>query len=127
MPDDIFAKFAIPDELTLPEAKATPKTNRAKHFIPAVPLRAVLACVEGGCELALPLILAIHRHLTMTGREWTPLNKAIWDTAGNPTEKKRAKILAALKERPELIQIRRKKTATSHYEVACGRLWSAEG
>ena len=126
MVDDIFAKFAIPDEFTLPEATAKPKTSRTKHFIPAIPLRAVLACVEGGCELALPLILAIHRQLTMTRREWTPLNKAIWEAAGNPPEKKRARILSVLKARPDLIMIRIQKTTTSHYEVAHGALWSTE-
>lgn len=126
MVDDIFAKFAIPDEFTLPEATAKPKTSRTKHFIPAIPLSVILACVEGGCETALPLILAIHRQLTMTRREWTPLNMAIWTAAGNPPEKKRAKILASLKEQSELIMIRTKKTTTSHYEVAYGALWLAE-
>ena len=51
---------------------------------------------------------------------------AIWVAAGNPPEKKRAKVLAALKGHTDLIQIRSKKTTTSHYEVAYGTLWSAE-
>ena len=126
MVDDFFAKFAIPDEFTLPEATAKPKTSRTKHFIPALPLNVILACVEGGHETALPLILAIHRQLTMTRREWTPLNMAIWTAAGNPPEKKRAKILSVLKARPDLIMIRPKKTTTSHYEVAYGARWLAE-
>ena len=126
MADDIFAKFAISDEVALPAVTAKSKTGRTKHFIPAVPLPVVLACVEGGCETALPLILAIHRHLTMTGREWTPLNIAIWTAAGNPSERKRTKILASLKEQSDLIHIRPKKTATSHYEVAYGTLWFGE-
>lgn len=127
MADDIFAKLAIPNGFTLPEAEAKPGRRRARHFIPPVPLRVVLACVEGGCETALPLILAIHRQLTMTRREWTPLNAAIWTAAGNPSERKRTKILASLKEQSDLILVRPKKTATSHYEVAYGALWSTEG
>ena len=129
MDDSFLAKFALPDGYTWPVVEggkqAKPKTSKSKQFIPALPLGVVLVCVTGGCEIALPLILAIHRQLTMTGREWTPLNIAIWAAAGNPPEKKRAKVLAALKEHPDLIQIRPKKTTTSHYEVSYGRLWSA--
>jgi len=127
MADDILGKFAIPDSVTLSEVVTQPKTSRAKHFIPALPLPVVPACVQGGCEIALPLVLAIHRQLTMTRREWTPLNKAIWTAAGNPPERKRTKILTALKGQPDLIHLRPKKTTTSHYEVAYGALWSAEG
>jgi len=131
MDDSFLAKFALLDGYTLPvvegDKQAKPKTSKSKHFIPALPLGVVLTCVAGGYEVALPLILAIHRQLTMTGREWTQLNIAIWAAAGNPPEKKRAKILALLKEHPDLIQIRPKKTTTSHYEVAYGKLWSAEG
>ena len=130
MDDSILAKFALPNGYILPlvegDKQAKPKTSKSKHFIPALPLGVVLTCVAGGYEVALPLILAIHRQLTMTGREWTPLNIAIWAAAGNPPEKKRAKILAAVKRHPDLIQIRPKKTTTSHYEVAYGTLWSAE-
>jgi len=131
MDDSFLAKFALPDGYILPAVKggkeAKPKPSKSKHFIPALPLGVVLTCVAGGCEITLPLILAIHRQLTMTRREWTPLNIAIWAAAGNPPEKKRAKVLAALKERPDLILIRPKKTTTSHYEVAYGAKWSAEG
>jgi len=130
MDDSFLAKFALPDGYVLPLVdggkQAKPKTSKSKHFIPALPLEVVLGCVAGRCEVALPLILAIHRQLIMTRREWTPLNKAIWAAAGNPPEKKRAKILFLLKELPDLILIRPKKTTTSHYEVAYGILWSAE-
>ena len=130
MDDSFLAKFALPDGYVLPliegGKETKPKTSKAKHFIPALPLGVVLTCSAGGYEVALPLILAIHRQLTMTGREWTPLNIAIWAAAGDPPEKKRAKVLAALKEHPDLIQIRPKKTTTSHYEVAYGVLWLAE-
>jgi hypothetical protein len=60
----------------------------------------------------------------MTRREWTPLNKAIWISAGDPPERKRERILKALKSQPELIQIRLRKTATSHYEVSYGKAWA---
>jgi hypothetical protein len=130
MDDSILAKFALPDGYILPAVgggkETKPKTSKAKHFIPALPLGVVLTCSAGGYEVALPLILAVHRQLTMTGREWTPLNKAVWAAAGNPPEKKRGKILAALKEQPDLIQMRPKKTSTSHYEVAYGVLWLAQ-
>lgn len=130
MDDSFLAKFALPDGYISPvgeaDKQAKPKMSKSKHFIPALPLGVVLTCVAGGYEVALPLILAIHRQLRMTRREWTPLNKDIWCAAGNPPEKKRAKILSAIKEHPDLIQVRPKKTTTSHYEVAYGTLWSAE-
>lgn len=126
MTNDLVTKFAIPEDFSLPEVKTKPKISGTKHFIPALPLQIVTVSVAAECEIALPLILAIHRQLTMTAREWTPLNNAIWTAAGNPPEKKRAKILAVLKRHPDLIQIRPKKTTTSHYEVAYGALWAAE-
>lgn len=125
MADDICAKLAIPDGFTVPEATAKPNTSGVTHFIPAVPLRVIHACVDGGCEIALPLILAIHRQLTMTKRDRTPLNKAIWAAAGNPPEKKRARILAILRKAPELVDIQERKTSTSHYDVRYGSAWRA--
>lgn len=128
MTDDLVTKFAIPEGFTLPEVseKKETKPSGQRHFISAVPLQIIKITAAAGCEIALPLILAIHRQLKMTGREWTPLNKVIWVAAGDPPERKRSKILAVLKQRPDLIQIRPKKTATSHYEVAYGASWTAE-
>lgn len=99
------------------------KTKSPLPFIPPLPLSVVQACAVDGCEVVLPLVLAVHRQLTMTGREWTPLNKAVWTSAGNSPEKKRERILKLLKSRPDIVQIRQRKTATSHYEVAYGSLW----
>lgn len=100
-----------------------PKKKSPVPFIPPMPLSVVQACAVDGCEVVLPLVLAVHRQLKMTGREWTPLNRAIWTSAGNPSEKKRERILRVLKSRPDLLQVRQRKTATSHYEVAYGALW----
>ena len=100
-----------------------PKTKSPVPFIPPTPLSVVQACAVDGSEVVLPLVLAVHRQLKMTGREWTPLNKAVWTSAGNPAEKKRERILRVLKSRPDLLQVRQRKTATSHYEVAYGALW----
>ena len=127
MTDDLVTKFAIPEGFCLPEAidKKEGKPSGQRHFISAVPLQIIKITVAAGCEIALPLVLAIHRQLKMTGREWTPLNKVIWVAAGDPPERKRSKILAVLKQRPDLIQIRPKRTTTSHYEVAYGALWAA--
>jgi hypothetical protein len=102
---------------------AIKKTKNPNPYVSAFPLSVSKHCVSVGCEAALPLILAIHRQLKMTGREWTPLNKAVWVSAGDPSEKKREKILRALKRHPELVQICPRKTATSHYDVAYGSLW----
>ena len=127
MTDDLVTKFAMPEGFCLSEVidKKEGKPSGQRHFIPALPLQIIKITVAAGCETALPLILAIHRQLKMTGREWAPLNKAIWVAAGDPPEKKRSKILTVLKQRPDLIQIRPKKTTTSHYEVAYGALWAA--
>ena len=91
-----------------------------------MPLAVIKACAGEGCEVVLPLVLAAHRQLTMTRREWTPLNGAVWTSAGNPSERKRERILKELKARPELLQVRRRQTATSHYDLSYGALWDEE-
>lgn len=114
----------------IPQSGATTaagKSSNRSRFIPPTPLEVTKACVANNCEIALPLILAIHRQLTMTRREWTPLNKAIWISAGDPPEKKRERILRALKNQPELIRLRLRKTAISHYEVSYGKGWAKGG
>lgn len=102
-----------------------PKTLHPTPFIPSVPLAVIKMCALRECEVVIPLLLAIHRQLKMANREWIPLNKAVWASAGDPSERKRERILRVLKAQPELVQIRQRRTATSHYEVAYGVAWSA--
>lgn len=121
MDDSILAKLAFLGAFIWPVVRRTQRPSpkeQIKALIPALSLEVVLTCVAGRCDIAWPPILAFHRQLTVTGREWTPLNKAVWVAAGNQPEKRRAKILAVLKTQLDLIQIRLKKTATSHYQVA---------
>jgi hypothetical protein len=105
------------------EISVNPNRHSAEAFVPALPVAVVVAVVEAGAEKALPIILAIHRQLKMTTREWTPLNSAIWKAAGRPSDKERAAILRKLKKLPDLIRIEIKRTSVSHYQVAKGPLW----
>ena len=79
--------------------------------------------VAAGAEKALPVVLAIHRQLRMTRREWTPLNSAIWKAAGAPSPKARAAILRKLHGLSGVIRLDAHRTVTSHYRVARGDLW----
>ena len=127
--EDLASKLVVsrlPQSRQDARTPAGPKEKRPNPFIPTVPLAVVKACAVEGCELVLPLVLAIHRQLKMTGRDWTPLNKAVWVSAGDPPERKRERILRLLKAQPELIQMRPRKTATSHYDVAYGAAWTAQ-
>ena len=78
------------------EVKLAPPPRPAA-FVPAFPLAVLQAVAQARAEKALPLILAIHRQLQMSSREWTPINAAVWTAAGRPAEKHRAAILRKLK------------------------------
>jgi hypothetical protein len=126
--DDLASRLTIADFPNSQQEARQParlKKKSQNSYVPTVPLHVIKACALGDCEVVLPLVLATHRQLKMTGREWTPRNRAVWVSAGDPPERKREKILRVLKARPELILIRRRKTATSHYEVAYGAAWAA--
>ncbi len=126
--DDLASRLTIADFPNSQQEARQParlKKKSQNSYVPTVPLHVIKACALGDCEVVLPLVLATHRQLKMTGREWTPLNRAVWVSAGDPPERKREKILRVLKARPELILIRQRKTATSHYEVAYGAAWAA--
>ncbi len=112
-------------DLELQRLEIPARTTRARKqaFVPVFPLSVLGAVVEAGAEKALPLLLAIHRQLKMTEREWTPLNAAIWKAAGNPSAKKRAAIISILKKMPELVFIGPHRTTTTHYRVSKGPLW----
>ena len=126
---DVASKLVVsrpPQSRQDPRAPAGPKTKHPNPFIPTVPLAILKTCAVEGCEVVLPLVLAIHRQLKMTGRDWTPLNKAVWVSAGDPPERKRERILRILKAQTELIQMHPRKTTTSHYDVAYGAAWAAQ-
>ena len=100
-----------------------PPVKKPAAFVPAIPLAILQAVVEAHAEKALPLILAIHRQLEMSKRKSTPINAAVWQAAGNPTEKTRAAILRKLKQLPEIILVEPARTPVSHYRAARGPLW----
>jgi hypothetical protein len=106
--------------------KSEIKLNSIKKpaaFVPAIPVAVVQAVVQARAEKALPLILAIHRQLQMTKRKSTPINAAVWETAGNPTVKRRAAILNKLKGVPAIILVQPERTPVSYYRAARGPLW----
>ena len=111
-------------ELRQFETPARASRHRTKAFVPALPMAVVVAVVEAGSEKALPVILAIHRQLKMTRREWTPINAAVWKAAGDPSVKKRAAIMRKLKRLPALICIEPHRTPSSHYRAAKGPQWA---
>jgi hypothetical protein len=94
-----------------------------QHFIPKFPLSILQAVVDADAALALPLILAIHRQLMMTKRDETPLNDAIWRSAGSPSHKRRAAILRKLKPLSGIIRITSARAVGYHYRVSRGDLW----
>jgi hypothetical protein len=99
-----------------------PRENN-HHFIPKFPLAILQAVVDADAVIALPLMLAIHRQLVMTKKDDTPLNEAIWRSAGSPSHKRRAAILRKIKSLPGVIQITSARTVTYHYRVSRGGLW----
>jgi hypothetical protein len=105
-------------EIVVPRA-----SRRGEAFVPSFPLPILHAVVAARAEKALPIILAIHRQLHMTRREWTPLNAAIWKAAGSPGEKSRAAILCKLRGLPAVIRLELHRTVTTHFKVARGELW----
>jgi hypothetical protein len=111
-------------ELRQHEIVVPRKSRRGAAFVPSFPVRILGAVVTARAEKALPVVLAIHRQLLMTRREWTPLNSAIWIAAGSPTDKGRATILRKLKHLPDLIRIKERRTPLSRYRVARGPLWA---
>ena len=124
--EDIRKPHQITPRLDDPSGKQQQRirTTKPDAYIPGFPLKVLLATVDADAVKALPLVLAIHRQLTMTRRQLTPLNGAIWKAAGNPSHKERETILAKIKMMPDVIRIECHRTATAHYRVGRGGLWS---
>ena len=101
----------------------TVNSSTTNRYVPAFPLKIIQLIVEVKAEKVLPVVLAIHRQLHMTKRDETPLNAAIWKAAGSPSVKERENILKKLKNLPQIINIRKARTTTSHYRVARGSGW----
>ncbi len=95
-------------------------------FVPPFPLKILQALVEADAVSTMPLVLAIHRQLTMAHRKETPLNAAIWNAAGSQSAKKREAILRKLKSLPHIIEIHPRRTSTAHYKVRKGCLWGGK-
>jgi len=125
--DDLVSRLSIEPSHQVAKGQQSAgrklKTHKPSAYVPNFPLDILQAVVGAGIEKALPLILAIHRQLAMTGREWTPLNSAIWKAAGDPTAKQKETILIKLKTAPSIIRISDNRTRVSHYSVAKGDLW----
>ena len=92
-------------------------------YIPAFPQSVIQAIVDADAVAALPLVLAIHRQLAVTKRKETPLNEAIWRSAGSPSPKRREVILRKLRAIPYVIRVITARTATTRYRVAKGEAW----
>ena len=99
------------------------RKRTANAYIPAIPLRIVKAAVQTDAVLALPLVLAIHRQLTMTGRSSTPLNATVWASAGSPSRRKREVILRRLRTIPDVIRVEEDRTSQTRYRASRGELW----
>ena len=125
--DDSITQLSIKPGIRLGKGQrsvtAPIKVGQSEHYVPGFPLGVILSVVDAGLEKALPLILAIHRQLTMTKREWTPLNSAVWRAASDPTAKEKEAILTKLRAAPGIIQFRINRTPVSHYSVSKGTLW----
>lgn len=111
-------------ELRQFETPARSSRHRTEAFVPALPMAVLVAVVEAGSEKALPVILAIHRQLKMTRREWTPINAAVWKAAGDPSAKKRAAIMRKLKRLPAFLRVELHRTPSSHYRAGKGPQWA---
>ncbi len=111
----------LTDKELMPLEKVSAGAKQA--YIPSFPQSVIQGIVEADAVVALPLVLAIHRQLTATRRDETPLNEAIWKCAGSPSAKRREVILRKLKTIPHVIRIIAARTATTHYRVAKGKLW----
>lgn len=94
-----------------------------KRFMPPFPAAVLLEVVKEDATAALPLVLAIHRQLTMKRTNETPLNEAIWSVAGNPSVKKREHILRKLKSIPQIVELIPARTALFYYRVKRGSAW----
>lgn len=95
------------------------------EYVPSFPLKIQLALVEAKAEVALPLVLAIHRQLTMTHRQETPLNEAVWRAAGSPSARRRHIILQKLKRLPSVLELIEARSSTSRYRLRRGELWKS--
>jgi hypothetical protein len=108
-------------------ADPIPVNGKAVDFLLLYGLTGLCAyVVERKAEKALPLILAIHRHLAMAAkwkRTSIPITKAVWKSAGNPSKNAREAILAHMESMPELVVFREKRTFASRYRVKKGPLW----
>jgi hypothetical protein len=123
-PDPTQPKHSL-DTLTDKELRRLEKSASPTKatYVPAFPQSVLQAVIEADAVVALPLILAIHRQLTMNRRKETPLNESIWKCVGSPSSKRRESILRKLKTIPHVIRVTVVRTATTHYRVAKGKSW----
>jgi hypothetical protein len=83
---------------------------------------------ERGALIALSLMYALQRHLDMAeseGEKFVALAAEVWRDAGIPASAKgtRQTILEHLRQMPELVTLREKRTLEYRYLVAKGRAW----
>jgi hypothetical protein len=92
-------------------------------YVPRFSLKLCAAVVAADAERALPLVLALHRKLSVSGTNSATLSPELWRAAGSPSRGKRQTILGHLRKIPDLVQIREHRTPISVYTLAKGRLW----
>ena len=108
------------DAQFIDHSKVVPQPN---HFIPPVPIRILERVEQAGAMTAMGLILAIHRQLTTSRRDSTPLNAAIWRAAGLPSKKRKEGILRNLAKVPDVVVLQKARSRRGYYRVARGGLW----
>lgn len=115
----------LPDkDLRAYETPARLPRRQSAAFIPSLPVRVVQAIVAANAEIALPLVLAVHRQITMKKQDEIALTAAIWTAAGSASQKKREAILRKLKCLPDVIVVTKARTPSSYYRVGKGTIWS---
>ena len=112
------------DAQFIDHSKVVPRPN---HFIPPVPIRILERVEQAGAMTAMGLILAIHRQLTTSRRDSTPLNAAIWRAAGSPSRKRKEVILRNLAKVPDVVLLQKVRSRRGYYRVARGELWRCGG
>jgi hypothetical protein len=116
--EDAYADMSQPPPLLSREEKEETEDSRKDvDFLLLYGLSGLCEyVVERKAEKALPLILALSRHLRLAlkrGKTSVAITQAVWRTAGNPPRNVRTTVLAHISEMPDLIVLREKRTFAS--------------
>jgi hypothetical protein len=105
------------------EMAATKKA--AHHFYPNVPIPIVKAVVDARAEVALPLVMAAHRRLTMRRLNMIPLTSSVWQAAGyaDCSKRRRQTAIANLRKIPQVLELKEQRSLSARYHLSYGPLW----